>query len=222
MWAEDVDAVIRELALERPVLCGWSYGPLVILDYIRLYGEERIGGIHFVDALTKLGSDAALAVLTPELLSLVPGFFSEQVNESMESLQSLLRLCFAHEPPESDLYTMLGYEAIVPPFVRRALFSRVIDNDALLQSITSPVLITHGAEDRVVKKEAVEQYRALVPHAEIDVMPGAGHAPFRDDATTFNRRLAAFAESCATEELTTSARSPLVRAPNHSPGTARH
>ncbi|HMG12561.1 MAG TPA: alpha/beta hydrolase, partial [Gemmatimonadaceae bacterium] len=34
LWADDVDAVIRELALDRPILCGWSYGPLVILDYI--------------------------------------------------------------------------------------------------------------------------------------------------------------------------------------------
>ena len=56
LWAADVDAAIRELELDRPILCGWSYGPLVILDYIRHYGEERIGGIHLVGAVTKLGS----------------------------------------------------------------------------------------------------------------------------------------------------------------------
>ena len=54
LWAEDVDAIIRTLGLDRPVLCGWSYGPLVILDYIRHYGEEGVGGLHFVDAVTKL------------------------------------------------------------------------------------------------------------------------------------------------------------------------
>src|SRR5438128_12167186 len=26
LWADDVDAAIRELGLDRPVLCGWSYG----------------------------------------------------------------------------------------------------------------------------------------------------------------------------------------------------
>ena len=66
LWAADVDAIIGELELDRPILCGWSYGPLVILDYIRHYGEERIGGIHLVGALTTLGSEAAAAVLTPE------------------------------------------------------------------------------------------------------------------------------------------------------------
>jgi pimeloyl-ACP methyl ester carboxylesterase len=48
LWADDVHAVIDGLNLDRPVLSGWSYGPLVILDYVRHYGEDRIGGMHFV------------------------------------------------------------------------------------------------------------------------------------------------------------------------------
>jgi non-heme chloroperoxidase len=202
LWADDIDATIRELELDRPVVCGWSYGPLVILDYIRFHGEERIGGIHFVDALTKLGSETALSVLTAELLALVPGFFSTDVGESILSLQSLLGLCFAREPDPAELYTMLGYEASVPPFVRKALFSRVIDNDALMRTITTPVLITHGANDRVVRKEAVELHCAQLAHAEIDIMPGAGHAPFWDDPDAFNRRLASFRESCVAIDAT--------------------
>jgi pimeloyl-ACP methyl ester carboxylesterase len=33
LWADDVKAVLESLGLDRPVLSGWSYGPLVILDY---------------------------------------------------------------------------------------------------------------------------------------------------------------------------------------------
>jgi pimeloyl-ACP methyl ester carboxylesterase len=73
LWAADVDAAIRELELDRPILCGWSYGPIVILDYIRHYGEERIGGIHLVGAVTKLGSEAAAAVLSAEFWPSCPG-----------------------------------------------------------------------------------------------------------------------------------------------------
>ncbi len=197
LWADDVDAAIRELKLDRPILCGWSYGPLVILDYIRHYGETQIGGIHFVGAVTKLGSEAAVSVLTPELLALVPGFFSSDVAESVSSLESLLRLLFVREPSETDLYTMLGYNVSVPPFVRQALFSRVLDNDDLLPTIRKPVLITHGAKDAIVKKEAVEQHQAGLGHAQIDLMPDAGHAPFWDAAASFNRRLATFAEEVA-------------------------
>jgi len=71
LWADDVAAAIQELALDQPILCGWSYGPLVMLDYIRYYGEARVGGLHFVDGISKLGSAAALSVLTPEPFRIV-------------------------------------------------------------------------------------------------------------------------------------------------------
>jgi pimeloyl-ACP methyl ester carboxylesterase len=76
LWADDVDAVVQRLNLDGAVLSGWSYGPLVFLDYIRHYGENRLGGLQFVGAVTKLGSEEAMSVLTPEFLSVVPEFLS--------------------------------------------------------------------------------------------------------------------------------------------------
>jgi len=194
LWADDVNAVVQALRLEQAILSGWSYGPLVILDYLRHHGEGAIGGVTFVDALTKLGSDEALSVLTPELLSLVPGFFATEVEASVRSLETLLRLCFAREPSAKDLYLMLGYNVSVPPYVRQALFSRSFDNDDLLPKIRKPVLITHGADDAVVKPAAVDQHKAAMAHAQVRVMANAGHAPFWDDAATFNQHLRAFCD----------------------------
>jgi pimeloyl-ACP methyl ester carboxylesterase len=192
LWADDLHAVIEALRLERPVLCGWSYGPLVILDYIRHYGEDRISGIHFVDGVTKLGSAEATAVLTPAFLSLVPGYFATDVEESVRSLAALVRLCFVREPSTDDLYLMLGYNVSVPPYVRQALLSRSFDNDDLLPAIRKPALITHGAEDAIVKPAIVEQHEAGLAQAQIHIMANAGHAPFWDDATAFNQRLRLF------------------------------
>jgi non-heme chloroperoxidase len=197
LWAADVDAAIRELELDRPILCGWSYGPLVILDYIRHYGEERIGGIHLVAAVTKLGSAAAAAVLSAEFLALLPGLFSSDMGEGVRGLESLLHLCFVREPEASHLYTMLGFGVSVPPFVRQALLTRVVDNDDLLPTVVKPVLITHGALDAVVKLDVVAQHRAGLPHAQVDVMPDEGHAAFWDAAAPFNQRLGAFREEVA-------------------------
>jgi non-heme chloroperoxidase len=193
-WADDVDAAIQALGLEQPILCGWSYGPLVILDYIRHYGEDGIGGIHFVDALTKLGTDEAMSVLSRDLLALVPGLFSTDVGESVRSLEAFVRMCFADEPSAADLYLMLGYNQSVPPHVRKALFSRFLDNDDLLPKLRKPVLVTHGAEDAIVKPAVADQHKASIAHAQIDVMANAGHAPFFDDAASFNRRLRSFAD----------------------------
>jgi non-heme chloroperoxidase len=194
LWADDVNAAIQSLRLDHPLLCVWSYGPF-LLDYIRHYGEGGISGIHLVGAATKLGSEEAMSVLTPEFLSLVPGFFATDVLESVRSLESLLRLCFAREPPAEELYLMLGYNVSVPPHVRQALFSRSLDNDDLLSKLSKPVLITHGDVDAIVRPAVVEQHKAVITHAQINVMTNAGHAPFWDDAATFNRRLREFAQS---------------------------
>jgi pimeloyl-ACP methyl ester carboxylesterase len=104
-------------------------------------------------------------------------------------------MCFAEEPRSEDLYPMLGYNLSVPPYVRQELFSRALDNDDLLPKISKPVLITHGADDAIVKLAAVDHHKSGMVHAQIHVMANAGHAPFWDDAVRFNGRLRAFAES---------------------------
>lgn len=192
LWADDVNAVIESLTLDNPVLCGWSYGPLVILDYIRHYSQDRLGGIHFVGGITKLGGDEAMSVITAELLALAPGLFSTEVEESVNSLVSLLRMIFVQEPSAEERFLMLGYNVSVPPYVRQGLFSRSLDNDDLLPNITKPVLITHGTNDAVVKPAAVDQHKAAITHAQIHMVK-SGHAPFWDDAASFNRRLQTFA-----------------------------
>ena len=192
LWADDVNAVIGSLRLDQPVLSGWSYGGIVILDYLRHCGEGGIRGIQFVDAITKLGSDAAVSVLGSDFLGLVPGFFSNDLEESLRSLGAFLPMCFAKPPSPADLYLMLGYNVSVPPHVRQALFSRSLSNDDLLPKIRKPMLITHGAADTIVKPAIVEQHRAGVPHAQVQMIANAGHAPFWDDAEAFNGALRAF------------------------------
>ncbi|MBA3565098.1 MAG: alpha/beta hydrolase [Gammaproteobacteria bacterium] len=195
LWADDVHAAIQGLNLDNPILCGFSYGPLVILDYFRHYGDRDVRGFNFVGGVTKLGSEEAASVLTADFLGLLPGFFSADAQESVRALDALLRLCFAHELADEDRYLMLGYNASVPAYVRQALFSRSFDNDDLLPKIRKPVLITHGADDAIVKPAVIDQQMSRIAHAEVRMMANAGHACFWDDAATYNRNLQEFVEA---------------------------
>lgn len=195
LWAEDVASVLRELQLEQPVLIGWSYGTIVILDYLREFGDDAVAGLAFVGGITKLGSSEALAVLTPELLGVLPDCFAEGARESVRGLTGLLNLCFVHRPAAEDLYPMLGYNLVVPPSVRQALLAREVDNDDLLPTIRKPVLVLHGAQDAIAAPSVVDQHRSVVAHAQVRLMPGVGHAPFREDPAAFNGHLRAFCQA---------------------------
>ena len=192
LWAEDVHAVLQSLGLEQAILTGWSYGPLVILDYIRHFGEAALGGIHFVGGISHLGSEAALSVLSAEFLGNVPGLLSTDVEECVRALEALLDLAFESDLTPEERYMALGWNAHVPPYVRQGMFARAFDNDDLLPTIRKPVLITHSDAETIVKPAAAVQHLAAMPHAQAHWTRDAGHAPFWDHAADFNQRLREF------------------------------
>jgi pimeloyl-ACP methyl ester carboxylesterase len=95
-------------------------------------------------------------------------------------------MCFTQELSAEDLYLMQGYNLSVPPYVRQALLSRSVDNGDLLPTIRKPVLIVHGAQDANLKLVVVDQHKAGLAHAQVQMMPNVGHGPFWDDAVAFN------------------------------------
>jgi len=192
LWAEDIHAVITTLGLEKPVLSGWSYGGVIICDYLRYYGERNVGGIHFVGAVSKMG-DPSLPFRGTAVSAVAEGLFSDVVEESVAALQSFLRACVYAEPSPEDSYFFLGYNVIVPPHVRFGLLNRQIDNDDLLPTLQKPVLITHGVEDVVVLQRMGQHNAEKIRHAQTSYYPNVGHAPFWEDAERFNRELRAFA-----------------------------
>ena len=195
-WADDVNAVIQALGLERPVLSGWSYGGFIMCDYVRHHGQEGIAGINFVNSATELGYEEAMAMLGPELLALADGLFSTDAAESNAALQAMLELVTFGDMDPHTFYLMLGFNSAVPPYVREGLFSRELNNVEILQGLTVPVLIHQGDDDRLVLKTEAEHIAGHVSHATKAYYPECGHAPFFEVPGRFNQDLAAFVRQC--------------------------
>lgn len=194
LWANDIQAVIDTLKLEQPVLCGWSYGGVIICDYLRHHGEEQIGGINFVGAISKLG-EPLFPFVSQKVRDILPGSFSNNVEESMTALQSFVRLLAHKELSPEDFYFFLGYNTVVPPYVRAGLFGRTLENDDLLTQIKKPVLITHGEDDAVVLLEMAKYHAARINHAKASYYPSVGHSPFWENPERFNSEMRSFIAS---------------------------
>jgi non-heme chloroperoxidase len=193
LWADDIDSVITELNLDRPIISGWSYGGIAICDYLRVYGDSKLGGVHFVGAASKLGTEAANEVIGKKYFANAVRSMSEKVDECIAGIQAYLRQMRSIEPELHEFLFILGYNAIVPPFVRKQLFARAIENDDVLQNLTVPALITHGDKDEIVLPLAGEQLAALIPDAKLSVYENVGHSPFAENAKRFNQELLQFA-----------------------------
>jgi pimeloyl-ACP methyl ester carboxylesterase len=192
LWAADVHAVITSLGLDRPVLCGWSYGGVVISDYLSHHGEAEVGGIALVGAATRLG-EPALPFLGPNFLATLPGLFSTDVEASTAALRTFIRLATSADPAPEDLYLALGYNSVVPPHVRQAMLSRTLTHDGLLEGLTTPVLMVHGSDDEIVLPAMTEHNARLIPHAKTSWYQGIGHSPFLEAPDRFTADLRAFA-----------------------------
>jgi len=191
-WADDVQAVINELNLHKPVLAGWSYGGYIMCDYIRHYGQDNLGGLIFVSAVSEMGRDEANAMLGMEFLQLVPGFFSNDYTEGSIALQKFMEMATYEEMDAHSFYFYLGFNAVTLPAARVGMFTREIDNRALMQTITVPSLIVQGNQDRIVLPTFADHIARHISHAARANYDRCGHAAFAEYAVQFNSDVAAF------------------------------
>lgn len=194
LWAEDVRAVIEGLKLNRPVLIAWSYGGIVALDYLKVFGEARVSGLVMVAALSRNAVEAAYAHLG-EGTRYIKEMFSLDFGKNYSATLHFAQAMTAAPPPEDALRRRLGAMMMTPPQIRRNLSSRKVDHTGTLSTLSLPVLCLHGDADRVVKLSSSQHTLRNASNASLIRYEGVGHAPFLEVAAHFNQDLAAFARS---------------------------
>jgi non-heme chloroperoxidase len=193
LWAADLAAVIEALGLDRPVLVGWSYGPFVISDYIRAYGQDGIAAIDLVAGAVKLGEAAFGTLIGPGFLDHFAGATADDLPTNLRAMRSFVRACIVKPVSDEDLEAAVCWNVVVPPAVRAHLAARSIDCDDVLRTLSMPVLVTHGRADSVVLPAMAEHVLTICPTAEASWYDGVGHVPHLEEPERFNRELAALA-----------------------------
>jgi non-heme chloroperoxidase len=186
-WADEVQAIINAANFKRPVLVGWSYGGHVIADYLKIHGAAGLAGLNFVDAVTK--SDPSFY---GDGLKTQPHMSSEDLAINIAATRIFLRNCFEKQPSQDDFETMLAFNMMMPPKVRANMGGRTLSMDETLKALNLPVLVTHGATDKLALVAAARHTAATIPGAKLSVYDRVGHAPFWEDTARFNAELSAF------------------------------
>ena len=189
-WADDIAAVIKQLNLHKPVLVGWSYGGLIMLDYCQRYGCDDISGINFVAAAVRRVTDSNAP--PPTIPKARADLLSEHLLTRISGTRAFLRACTAKPVDQDTFETWLAFNMLVPRHVRHAMFDRELDFDPVLDALPVPALVTYCLADALVLPFMGEHAMAHIPDAKASIYQDAGHAPFFEDSTRFNTELGDF------------------------------
>jgi proline iminopeptidase len=186
--ADDVEALIAELALERPIVMGWSFGSFVAQHHMAEYGSAAgyvlMGTVDSLDALAGIGD--RLAAFEPEHLreQVTQSWDREPTVQTAEEAEQLLRdqLPFHFADPEGELVraaqesagTIVHRPEVLRHFATGGDYG-MVDNRARLSQCRLPVLVLSGESDRTTPAASAHLLAELMPEAEEVVIPGAAH-----------------------------------------------
>jgi len=171
--ADDVVALLDELALDRVVLGGCSMGGYVAMAVLRK-AAERVDRLVLAD--TRADADdfdrraGRLANATraqeegiewlPD--TLLPGLFASGTPDRRTELAELVRAMILAQPADGVAWAL------------RAMAERP-DSQDVLRAFDRSALVLVGERDALTPPEVVRQLAGLLPAADLVEVPGAGH-----------------------------------------------
>ena len=197
-WARDIAAVIEATGPDRPLLVAWSYGTIVAMDYIREFGVDGIAGILMTGGQGALrpfrmpsGDDDPDAEEFAEIRQLQS---SPDLIDYIRAGERVIPLLTASPLPEQQRQLFQAIGLMLPPYVRRAMAQRTLDNQDLVERLTLPVLFCLGEKDNPFQLEDAAELAASHDNMSLTVYEAAGHSVFVEQPERFNAELRRFAE----------------------------
>ena len=198
--AADIPDLRAALGIRLWDLLGHSWG-----GGIALLGAERDReGTRRVITVCSVGPTAewmleleqrALARLGPAERAILGRFTPEQLASRDPDIQSAWsRALYPAWFADRDLAAFFSpprSTSVTGATVAGRLRARGYDWQPLLRALRCPTLVIHGELD-VMPVSVAQQLAALLPNAEIAVLPGCGHMPFWEAPATFFPRCESF------------------------------
>lgn len=199
IWAGDVAAVLNaENITSGAVLLGWSYGGLVLCDYLSVFGSDAVGGVVLVAAITSIGRGEQGGRVGHAMRAAIPGAMSEESRVAIRALGSFGNALTGPGPGLGErAQALFGASLSTRPRVRAAVFDRAISHDAVLTELDVPALVIHGTDDSIVDISAGRWAAELIQNARGSWWEGVDHGPFVADPGRFVAEVTEFVEALA-------------------------
>lgn len=199
IWAADLNSVIRGLELREPLLVGWSYGTLVVLDYVRVHGTQGVGGIILTGAyggLTKPDTRQPTPPPDPKYARLRDDLASADLDRKWSAAHAMATYLTARSMPAPWIERAAAMSLLLPQTARAGMYLQPFDNTDLVPVLRDlPMLFLIGGRDVSAREADGRKLIASLPRARLEMYPADGHSVFIESPERFNRELSSFAAS---------------------------
>lgn len=181
--AADLNAFLKSLNIEHPVLVGWSMGVPVLLEYLSSPEVLQPEKIVLVDGVpTNLRQPDYPYGLAPHQAH---EFVVKLQEDRWKTTDQFVRQLFKSKQPELLYKDLLTGSLKTPTGTAVSYYMDVFlgDRRPALPRVPAPTLIIVRPE----KRAEGEYMQAKIPRAQLEVISDAGHAMFVEKPQTFNQ-----------------------------------
>lgn len=178
-YTSDFDTLVGIAAREHPglkrIVLGHSMGGGIVFSYgVEHPDDYDLMVLSGPAVAAQLAVSAPLAWIAKTVGAVAPGF----------PLQALDATAVSRDPAVVDAYNTdpLVYHGKVPGGVARALFLVGETMPQRAPSLTAPLLVVHGSDDRLIPAEGSRQLVAAVGSSDVElkIYPGLYHEVFNE------------------------------------------
>ena len=182
-YAAEVLSLMDELALERAVLVGESFGGVVV-QHLALAHPDRVLALVLCNTLDRprpggFGVNLfTLATLAHFGAVLAPGLTRAQRKRALDWVGRHRGFVMDPSPGNAALADHIldyGTACGAAAYADRLIAGLKVRHTERLGQIRAPTLVLSGSEDRVVLADTADELRRRIPGAELVVIQGGGH-----------------------------------------------
>jgi pimeloyl-ACP methyl ester carboxylesterase len=187
MFVDDVECIITETGLEKPVLCGLSMGGYIALRAAERM-EDKLGGLILCGTKSEADTNEGK-------LKRAEGIKRINGNGAVEYITEFITNCFS---AEFRMNHTVEFEKIVersltfsPEGLKGCLLAMAARTDTTnyLPNIKIPVLLLCGEKDRLTPPPVMKVMADKISNSEFHIVPGSGHIISVENAEAVNEKI---------------------------------
>lgn len=189
-FVDDLELIIAELNLDKPILCGLSMGGYISLRAVER-NESNYGGLILCDTRSASDADEGKIKRANNIKKINTLGVKQFVSDFVPMCFAVKSITDSNEEYSKVLNKSLNSNAIGVKGCLLAMAGRT-DTTSYLSQIRIPTLLLCGEDDHLTPPDVMELMAEQIPNSQFEIVPNAGHMSPIENASFVTSKIKKF------------------------------